>query len=110
MSGRWFIFVQQISWREHWLFCRDWTGQRHRGLEPGCKRRLGQVEQQWQVSSHATGSGNINIESGRDTNLKDVVVESETITAIVGGDLTSSPFLLRVKAPTNRLRSVSAAH
>ncbi|PWU70830.1 hypothetical protein DK867_22640 [Ochrobactrum sp. POC9] len=40
-----------------------------------------------QVNSHVTGSGNINIESGRDTNLKDAVVESETITANVGRDL-----------------------
>lgn len=40
-----------------------------------------------QVNTHVTGSGNINIESGRDTNLKGAVVEGETITANVGRDL-----------------------
>lgn len=40
-----------------------------------------------QVNSHVTGTGNINIESGRDTNLKGAVVEGETITANVGRDL-----------------------
>ncbi|NKC04963.1 hypothetical protein HED55_22695 [Ochrobactrum haematophilum] len=40
-----------------------------------------------QVNSHVTGTGDINIESGRDTNLKGAVVEGETITANVGRDL-----------------------
>ncbi len=40
-----------------------------------------------QVNTHVTGTGNINIESGRDTNLKGAVVEGETITANVGRDL-----------------------
>ncbi|OYR16782.1 hemagluttinin repeat family protein [Brucella rhizosphaerae] len=38
-------------------------------------------------NSHVTGSGNINIESGRDSNLKGADVEGETITANVGRDL-----------------------
>ena len=40
-----------------------------------------------QVNSHVTGSGNIDIECDRDTNLKGAVVEGETITADVGRDL-----------------------
>jgi filamentous hemagglutinin len=40
-----------------------------------------------QVNTHVDGTGDIRIESGRDTNLKGAVVEGETITANVGRDL-----------------------
>ncbi len=40
-----------------------------------------------QVNTHVDGTGDIKIESGRDTNLKGAVVTGETITADVGRDL-----------------------
>lgn len=40
-----------------------------------------------QVNTHVNGTGDVKIESGRDTNLKGAVVEGETITANVGRDL-----------------------
>lgn len=40
-----------------------------------------------QVNTHVEGSGDIKIESGRDTNIKGGVVSGETITADVGRDL-----------------------
>lgn len=58
-----------------------WTGSAHAGS--GKSNSNGTT----QVNSHVTGAGNINIESGRDTNLKGAVVEGETITANVGRDL-----------------------
>src|SRR5690606_7081353 len=58
-----------------------WTGSAHAGS--GKSNSNGTT----QVNTHVTGSGNINIESGRDTNLKGAIVEGETITANVGRDL-----------------------
>ncbi len=40
-----------------------------------------------QVNTHVTGSGDINLQSGRDTNLKGAVVSGDTVTADVGRDL-----------------------
>lgn len=40
-----------------------------------------------QVNTHVTGSGDINLQSGRDTNLKGAVVSADTVTADVGRDL-----------------------
>ncbi|WP_374883597.1 hemagglutinin repeat-containing protein, partial [Brucella rhizosphaerae] len=40
-----------------------------------------------QVNTHVNATGNITIESGRDTNLKGAVVEGDTVTADVGRDL-----------------------
>lgn len=40
-----------------------------------------------QVNSHVTGTGDLTLESGRDTNLKGAVVSGETVTADVGRDL-----------------------
>ncbi|WP_407865921.1 hemagglutinin repeat-containing protein [Phyllobacterium phragmitis] len=40
-----------------------------------------------QVNTHVTGTGDIKLESGRDTNLKGAVVSGETVTADVGRDL-----------------------
>nr|WP_244491078.1 hemagglutinin repeat-containing protein [Paramesorhizobium deserti] len=40
-----------------------------------------------QVNTHVLGTGDIKLESGRDTNLKGAVVSGETVTADVGRDL-----------------------
>ncbi|WP_245581874.1 hemagglutinin repeat-containing protein [Phyllobacterium phragmitis] len=40
-----------------------------------------------QVNTHVIGTGDIKLESGRDTNLKGAVVSGETVTADVGCDL-----------------------
>ncbi|MFK0639799.1 hemagglutinin repeat-containing protein [Ochrobactrum sp. BD22] len=68
-----------------------WTGSAHAGS--GKSNSNGTT----QVNTHVTGPGNINIESGRDTNLKGAVVEGETITANVGRDLNI------ISVPDNRL-------
>ncbi|WP_407865922.1 hemagglutinin repeat-containing protein [Phyllobacterium phragmitis] len=49
--------------------------------------RVVQALQSTQVNTHVTGTGDIKLESGRDTDLKGTIVSGETVTANVGRDL-----------------------
>ncbi|AQS42345.1 MAG: Filamentous hemagglutinin [Candidatus Tokpelaia hoelldobleri] len=41
----------------------------------------------WNKNSHVSGTGNVRLESGGDTNLKGAVVAGKSVTADIGGDL-----------------------
>ncbi|PRD41881.1 hypothetical protein C5748_19720 [Phyllobacterium phragmitis] len=49
--------------------------------------RVVQALQTTQVNTHVTGTGDIKLESGRDTDLKGAIVSGEKVMANVGRDL-----------------------
>lgn len=53
----------------------------------GYEQSKGNSQMTTNVNSHVKGTGDINIESGKDTTLKGAVVQGHSVTANIGGDL-----------------------